>query len=41
MEHDKIVSSYNFDLERVIQEVRVRRSRRIVLQFPDGLIQYA
>jgi 2-(3-amino-3-carboxypropyl)histidine synthase len=41
MEQDKIVSSYDFELEKVVQEVMIRGSKRIVLQFPDGLIRYA
>jgi 2-(3-amino-3-carboxypropyl)histidine synthase len=38
---DDIQSSYDFQLEKVIQEVKDRKSKRILLQFPDGLLQYA
>mgnify|MGYP000150215207 CR=1 FL=1 len=32
---------YNFELDRVVREVRSRRARRVILQFPDGLKVYA
>jgi 2-(3-amino-3-carboxypropyl)histidine synthase len=41
MERNEIVSSYDLELDKVVQEVKARKSKRIVLQFPDGLIEYA
>jgi 2-(3-amino-3-carboxypropyl)histidine synthase len=38
---NRISPSYNFELDKVAREVKIRASKRIVLQFPDGLIEYA
>jgi 2-(3-amino-3-carboxypropyl)histidine synthase len=33
-------SIYDLEIDRVIEEVKSRKSKRVLLQFPDGLIKY-
>jgi 2-(3-amino-3-carboxypropyl)histidine synthase len=32
---------YEFDFERVINKIKKQKAKRVLLQFPDGLKQYA
>jgi len=41
MSNSIITTFYDLDLDRVIYEIRSRKSKRIVLQFPEGLLKYA
>nr|MDO8135311.1 diphthamide biosynthesis enzyme Dph2 [Candidatus Njordarchaeum guaymaensis] len=41
MKNSSTTTLYDPELDRVIQEVRSRKSRRILLQFPEGLLKYA
>jgi 2-(3-amino-3-carboxypropyl)histidine synthase len=34
-------SQYDLQVDRVVQEVKRRKSKRVILQLPDGLMQYA
>ncbi|WXG43019.1 MAG: diphthamide biosynthesis enzyme Dph2 [Promethearchaeati archaeon SRVP18_Atabeyarchaeia-1] len=41
MKSDEIVSSYELNVDGLIKDVESRKSRRIILQFPDGLLEHA
>lgn len=32
---------YDLELERVVKEIKSNKAKRVLLQFPDGLKQYA
>jgi 2-(3-amino-3-carboxypropyl)histidine synthase len=41
MERDEIKTVYDLSLDKIIDNVKARKAKRIVLQFPDGLLEYA
>jgi 2-(3-amino-3-carboxypropyl)histidine synthase len=35
------LSHYDFELDRVVQEIKSKKAKRVLLQFPEGLLEYA
>jgi len=38
---NELTGKYDFELEKVLKEIKESNAKRVVLQFPDGLKQYA
>ena len=38
---DEVISEYNLEFERVINEIKKSKAKIVLLQFPDGLKIYA
>jgi len=38
---EELHGKYDLELERVVQEIRKRKAKLVLLQFPDGLKPYA
>jgi 2-(3-amino-3-carboxypropyl)histidine synthase len=41
MSNSSVTAFYDLDMDKIICEIRSRKNKRVVLQFPEGLIKYA
>lgn len=41
MSFEEIQEKYNFEIDRIIKEINSKKYKSVLLQFPDGLKQYA
>ncbi len=41
MMFSEILDKYDFEIDRIIREINNKKCKNVLLQFPDGLKQYA
>ncbi len=41
LDFKEIEKKYNFDIEKIVKEIKKNKAKIVLLQFPDGLKQYS